>query len=79
MDKTQGRAAQSRPCFKLTHYIFKATEKKVSQWSMVLRFCGIGSNRSSENGFVRSCALWAGENKEGRILMEERLFRNVSH
>lgn len=45
---------------------------------MALRFCGIGANRSSENGFVPSRALWR-ENKEGRILMEERLFRNVSH
>ena len=52
---------QSHPCFKLTHYIFKATEKKVSQRSMALRFCGIGANRSSENGFVPSRALWAGK------------------
>jgi hypothetical protein len=65
MDKTQGRATQSRPCFTLTYYIFKATEKKVSQRLMALRFCGIGANRSSENGFVRSCALWMWKTRKG--------------
>ncbi|EIG29728.1 hypothetical protein HMPREF1051_0690 [Neisseria sicca VK64] len=66
MDKTQGRATQSRPCFTLTHYSFKATEKKVSQQAMALHFCGIGSNRSSENGFVRSrSTLIGGKTRKG--------------
>ena len=33
---------QSRPCFKLTHYIFKATEKKVSQRQWHCAFAASG-------------------------------------
>jgi hypothetical protein len=42
MDKTQGWIMQSRPCFKLTHYIFKAAEKKVSQRQWHCAFAASG-------------------------------------